>query len=394
MKLLLAFLLLASPTWAAFPDGWGRKCKLTIQASKVPETQTNHPVPVDENCLPSEIFAAGAYPALDGGGDIRFSSDASGSTRLSCEVVSWDSTNSTCEVYTKIPSISSSVNTDFYIWYNKAGESQPARDAAYGSEDVWSNSYAFVYHLEEEQAGMNADLYTEETSNSNVGDDSVSATGQDGQLGNGQQFDDTDDCIYVPYHAALEPTTSLTLSVWVKRDGALDQYDEVCHKSISEGDDPPYLLYSLQESNHADRDSLRFNLGHPGGGLNTIDTYAPMTDATWYYYAMSFRNAQDTLYSWQGDAGTLYEVKEYDNNNSLATDNTDDLYIGAFFQTNQTIRHWGGYIDEVRLSDVGRTKGWIETAYNGQYNPSTFIIEGTPEDGPGAAGAAYIPVVK
>jgi hypothetical protein len=50
-----------------------------------------------------------------------------------------------------------------------------------------------------------------------------------------------------------------------------------------------------------------------------------------------------------------------------------------------------GTIDEVRISNIARSAGWIETDYNNQYAPATFIIEGTPET-PSGAEETLIPI--
>jgi hypothetical protein len=63
-------------------SGWGRKAALTISATKVDADLTNWTLVLTKDTLPSEMFDAdGSYPALNGGGDIRFSSDAAGETQ-------------------------------------------------------------------------------------------------------------------------------------------------------------------------------------------------------------------------------------------------------------------------------------------------------------------------
>jgi len=38
-----------------------------------------------------------------------------------------------------------------------------------------------------------------------------------------------------------------------------------------------------------------------------------------------------------------------------------------------------GIIDEVRISNIVRSAGWIDAEFNNQNTPATFVIEGTPE---------------
>ena len=135
----------------AFPTGWGRKQSVTIDNTKVAGTgsHTDLPVLITLDHLDAEVVDAGSNSALNGGGDVRFSSDATGSTRLDLDVVSFV-TNATegnreCEMWVKVPSVSTSADTDIYIWYKKASETQPAVSAAFGRNVVWTE-FDFVQH--------------------------------------------------------------------------------------------------------------------------------------------------------------------------------------------------------------------------------------------------------
>jgi hypothetical protein len=55
---------------------------------------------------------------------------------------------------------------------------------------------------------------------------------------------------------------------------------------------------------------------------------------------------------------------------------TDPVYIG----NGGNVDPWGGYLDEVRLSNSARSAGWIATEYNNQYAPSSFYTEGAEEN--------------
>ena len=74
-----------------------------------------------------------------------------------------------------------------------------------------------VYHLEEEAAGITSDgLYVDSTGNGNEGDDRVSATGQLGQLGAGQQLDGSDDFINMgDIHDFADPA-GFVLESWIR----------------------------------------------------------------------------------------------------------------------------------------------------------------------------------
>ncbi len=43
--------------------------------------------------------------------------------------------------------------------------------------------------------------------------------------------------------------------------------------------------------------------------------------------------------------------------------------------------YWNGALDEVRVSKTARSPGWIQTEYNNQSSPATFLTEGVQENG-------------
>ncbi|WP_372899169.1 hypothetical protein, partial [Stieleria sp.] len=99
----------------AFPTGWTRKCELTFASTPTADLAALF----TEDNLPSEMFDAdGDNPALNGGGDIRFSSDSAGTSQLPCEVVSFvtdnDPANGTAQVWVKVPAAAS-----VWVWYGK-----------------------------------------------------------------------------------------------------------------------------------------------------------------------------------------------------------------------------------------------------------------------------------
>jgi len=133
-----------------------RKIKITTPASLVGSVLTDFPTLVTAASLSQaddEIFDAdGLNPANADGGDIRFSLDEAGTVLLAREIVEFtrDNTpaNGTCEIYVKVPTLSSSVDTDIWCWYSDSGASEPASDDTHGSENVWTD-YESVYHMGE-----------------------------------------------------------------------------------------------------------------------------------------------------------------------------------------------------------------------------------------------------
>lgn len=135
-----------------FPTGWARKCALTINSAQIvgSGTHNNFPVLLTQANLPSGMLDKdGAAPARMGGGDIRFTSDAAGTTKLPCHVVEFITANNpanaraTIYVALNLPTGSS---TTIYVWYRTATEidqpkynANPDADGFQGSDYVWAN---------------------------------------------------------------------------------------------------------------------------------------------------------------------------------------------------------------------------------------------------------------
>lgn len=346
----------------AFPTGWGRKCELVVQSSKVTSDCTDFPVLVTEDTLPSEIFDAdGSYPALSGGGDLRFSSDSAGNTQLPCEVITFiidnDPANGVAEVWVK-RTLSSSSNTSIWIWYNKSGESQPAEDNAYGKENVWKSAYKLVHHMNQDPSGSSPQMI-DSTLNDCDGTTYGTMTTSDlisSQIGNGLNFDGSDDRVELQNESALDGFTSITISAWLTTEAPTGDHQVISKRSAWSSTGIPF---EVQHSGH-------FQLFNKGSGDYVTGSTA-IASQTYY-----------VVCTWDGSNQSIYLDGAHDVTESASvtiTDNNTNITIGAKPGGGE---HWNGIIDEVRVSNIACTSGWITTEYNNQKTPSTFLVEGTP----------------
>jgi len=199
----------------AFPNGWGRRCKITIESSEVDATLTDYPVLILVGNLPSEMVDNdGPYPALEGGGDIRFSSDEAGQNQLALDVKSFHLDNApqyanSAQLFVKIPSLSSSVDTDIWVWWNKAGETQPGVATTYGRNAVWKDTHISVWHLNEDSGSVAVDACGRHDGTFN----GTLPNKQWAGLGQGQQLNGTSDYISIPDHADFNQYQDTTLFI-------------------------------------------------------------------------------------------------------------------------------------------------------------------------------------
>ena len=195
-----------------YDTNWPYRKQITVQFSQVDSTESNIPVYVDLADLGTDFFAS---VNVDGG-DIRVT-NSNGVTEMAREVVAVNKGSETGELHFRADSLSSSSPTSFYIYYGNSGASDYAVTATYGRNNVWSNNYDAVYHLEEDAAGITSNnLYVDSTGNGYDGDDRISATGQLGQLGAGQELDGSDDFVNMGDVLDFADPANFTLESWIR----------------------------------------------------------------------------------------------------------------------------------------------------------------------------------
>jgi len=369
----------------AFPTGWGRRCALVIQSSKVDANLADFPILLTKDTLPSEMFDHdGSYPALEGGGDVRFSLDEAGNTQLACEVVSFslDNADNEAEIWVKVPSVSSSTDTTIYVWYNKAGETQPAADSTYGSENVWDNNFKMVQHMNDASTLS----ITDSTSNDNDGtkrgeNEPIETTGK---IGKGQDFDGNDDCINIGDTSDVDfGLGNWSLSALVYPTLLSSNANIIIGK-----DDKSLGQQFFLQSRESGKIRVRYYTS-TGNVSRTTDNIV-LSANTWQYivgqrngdmleiYLDGTKITVSTETGTHGEMNSIYSLLQIGKR----------TYSGAedFFS---------GIIDEVRISSIARSADWIKASYNNQNSPSTFVIEGTPVTPGGVAPTSvfYGPIV-
>ena len=361
----------------AFPYGWKRKCPLTIQASGIDSDLTNFPVLLTEDTLPLEMFDAdGNYTAISGGGDIRFSSDSDGNTQLACEIVNFvtdnDPNNGKAEIWVKVPTISSGVDTTFYVWYGNDGETQPAPDDTYGSENVWDSHFKGVWHMNQDPSG-DAPQELDSASNHNNGISNGEMISDDlvkGQVGRALSFDGSNDYIDGGGFIKSEVENSVTVSVWIKPSdlgdgGIIGQYDN-----------HGYYRFALWYESS----TLYFEVGNDSTSFETkVSSTAISTANQWYRLVGTYDQTNVKLYINDNEVDSASENRDLGDvscNFFIGTVRYDGVSSN---DCNETDDYFNGIIDEVRISNIARSAAYVKASYNNQNDPSTFVIAGIPE---------------
>ena len=155
-----------------YDNAWAYRRQITIDSSLVSSTESDFPVLITEDNFDASFFSN----ILSSGQDIVFTS-SDGTTVLDREIASVSTTAQTLQAWVRIPSLSSSTDTNIYVYYGN-----PAASLS-NSTTVWTaNSFRGVWHLESTASASDS------TGNGNAGTTFGTTASSSAQVGAGITF--------------------------------------------------------------------------------------------------------------------------------------------------------------------------------------------------------------
>ena len=314
-------------------SGWTYKRKITIDHTKVDADLTDFPVAV---LLTADNFDFSK--ARPDGYDIRFTA-ADGKTLLSFERVRHDASGQKAEYYVKIPAVSSSADTEFYLYYGNSNASDISNPVA-----VWSNGYKAVYHMDDWTASAIKDSTGNNNGTKKGTNEPIEA---DGKIGKAQQFDGSDDYVNLP-DLNLHGSAGLTVEAWVKGNSWSGSPTIVFFGDGTSGGQWSVILQVYNNK-------FRFGLESGSTDYNT-NGVATLSVGTWYHLVA----VKD------GTTTKTYINGTQDDSGTAPSTTNDKTYhrIGVAYSS----YYWSGIIDEVRISNVARSAAWLKATYNSLNN--------------------------
>ncbi len=341
---------------------------LTISHENVAEDLGNFPVLV--NIYDSDLRT----DVRSDGRDIAF---AIGEETLSHEIELFDQTYNLTHAHlvawVNVPVLSGSTDTVISMYY-----SNPLAPIVYDSGPVWDSGYLGVWHLAESGTGA-PDEYLDSSQYKNhgqggEGNSSFVPTQVSGKIGSGQDFNNLDG-----YYDLIDCGDSplwdidgyqITLEAWIQHDITPNNhvYGIMNHKGWYDG----YALYI----NYGGGSTLKPTFSLPGETHQLVGAN-DVTGSSWHHIVATY----------DGSLMRIYVDGVQDPNVLVKTDAIKpsayekDFWIGHGDQPKDKAwsAEWEGQIDEVRISDVLRSVGWIQTEFENQYNPSSFYSVGAEE---------------
>ncbi len=343
---------IAEAAW--YHSSWAHRLAITIDATQVGSDLTDFPVYVDLSDLPDEFHN---NVKMDGS-DIRVTTSDE-TTEVPREVVWYDAGTDTGELHFKAPSISSSSDTVFYIYYGNASASEPAADATNGSQNVWSD-YGGVYHMQE----ASGDLIDSSPNGYDLVVQGAPVYQVSGKIGYGIDFDGDDDH-FVSTTTMPFADYPYSMSIWGESDSA-----SAYQVAIGAGEN----IFNFVEIGWAGNQA-----GDPLNGrirteelgfVNNLTTTGYSTDV-YVYGATSYEASSRIAYI---NAGGVIESTD-----TADTIEQTDTTIGARAGENYNTQ-FDGALDEARFALFIMNADWVSAEYVNQNTPTTFYTVGEIEN--------------
>jgi hypothetical protein len=308
---------------------WRYRNTITVDHSKVAADQTNFPVLIDITDVNLKTKAQ-----IDGD---DFAFVGLNNVKLDHQIESYNSSTGHLIAWVKIPTLSSTIDTAFYLYYGNAAAGNQQNLQA-----VWDSNFKMVQHLNE-QTGTHYDS----TVNGNNGVVSGSVVqGVAGKIAGCDNFNGG----YVQLPRVCTTETRFTFSAWV--------YARVGAR---------YILSEWATNNQG------AFLQVSGDSVVQLYVNGVMVEKVvslnqWHYVVGTFDGTTTRLWIDGGSPVSLAASSPvWPSQNMFMGDRSDHQ------------RKFNGFIDEVRVSKMARSGDWIKTEYNNQNSPSTFYKAGAEE---------------
>ena len=330
---------------------------VSIDPTKVGSTDSSN-FPVEFSVI-DPIFksiANGGHVASASGFDMRPYLDFALTIPLDFELERYVATTGEVIMWVKVPTLSHSVQTTFYIRYDDASLTTDGSNAV----NTFSNGFDAIYHFKDGTTLNISDAIGPFTVNG-----APVPTAGTGQIDGGAAFASASSQ-YLETTGngppGNNPATALTLSGWAKATSFPNDYNPcLMNRGVAAQDyygmyvrSADGKLYSLVYANTV--------LSYNGTGSIVIAT------GSWYYFALTY----DNVTGLKAYVNAVLDNTVAPNGGAQTAGNA--MAMGR--QRSTGTRYWNGLLDEMRHATVVRSVDWITAEYNNQFSPSTFLTVG------------------
>ncbi len=365
------FTLPALAEWA--DPAWSHRNPITINATWVPNTdQTDFPVLINRTDLEWRDATNGGNVGKANGGDILFTA-ADGATQLEHEVEGYDPVTGNLVAWVKVPILSSSVDTEIYIYYGNASAADQENPVG-----VWDDDFVGIWHLDEDPSGT-APQMKDRSPNNNHGSTEggmLSSASVPAKVGHGLSFDGTDDLIRVLDSTSLDGTNgAATLETWIKWTNAADGDHQAVMSSSNRFDPVTPDGYEWMSQGTGDHFFYPRGDNHDNHNLGPN----PFTNGIFHHLAVTMDYATRDVKIFVDGTPMSFTYEGVPTYWTGLANPADWLWGG---NPDRNTRYLDGVLDEIRVSDEVRSLDWIQTSINNQGSPGTFYTVQLAESAP------------
>ncbi len=341
----------AQQAW--FDEDWQFRKAIVVQSSQVTAVQTDFPVLIN---LSSDGDLASAQ--IDGDDIVFTASD--GVTKLSHEIDKFDRAAGDLVAWVKVLYLSSGGDSAIYMYYGNG--------TVGNQEDVfntWSNGYQGVWHLSQ-PSGTGAYI-ANSAQNDHHGTPTNTTFNVSGKIGGARTFVDSGDerINWGNPTPLFDGWNQFAFEFWVfpdyVSDAAWESAGEDNVMGPSGAGTAPVRLARVRRGGGepAGKGTFQVDIEFVGAGtqFQTVEISRSQWNHIVYLYdGMDFKKFVDGA-----PVGSVSIPGD-----NLINNTASGLLLGG--STNAL----NGSLDEVRISNLGRTDAWIATEYNNQNSPATF----------------------
>ena len=276
----------------------------------------------------------------DLGQDLRFT-DSDG-TVLAYEIEKWDETGSSY-VWVKVPQIDQNSNTDYvYIYYGNTGASDGQTESS-----VWNSGYKMVQHFNESSG-----VHYDSTAN-NFDSNSVTVTEQGadiGQIDGADHFNGAGDNITI---TAISPASQVTVTTWFKRLGVAGSGYHTIYMQGTQIE-----LDAIESTGQ-----IRAGVTTATMGRQVFNSGSGLGDGQFHQLGLVYNG--ETLKAYIDGVQTSSQSVS----GALSTGSATTIgKLAPSYYVN-------GVLDEIRVSDIGRSAAWIAASYKSETNAFNTIAD-------------------
>ncbi|MBU4069594.1 MAG: DUF2341 domain-containing protein, partial [Nanoarchaeota archaeon] len=339
-----------------YNSSWLYKKDITIDYTKVNGSQVNFPILI--NITDTDL----RDDAQADGDDIVFINSTG--DKLDHEIEFYNSSTGWLVAWVRMSTLSNTTNTTISMYYGNADASNQEN-----ANGVWDNNFVMVQHLSEIPGTTNITYDSTSYANNGITINMSSENQVAGQVDGSLDFDGVDDHVRANLVNNDINVSQGTANFWLYRGFADNTPTDKFYLEIGTN-----AANTIQLNYRAVTDLWTFL--YKANSVITVVTAPPanISRDTW----------TQVIFVWDTTADV---TRAYVNGVEVGTPATGlGVWAGAVAGTNigsnfAGLLNYRGLIDEVRISNVARSAGWITTEYNNQFSPSTFYSVGSEETG-------------